>query len=270
MRRLIPLLLAAMAWPVAAQNRGLVSRLRESGTRLETVHAILYFDPEGLSREEMKAFSALVEQGIVDIGRFLDVSIEADRWPQGKIEYFISGEVGIAGAYTHTVLLPLERVRNRSVPYLHETTHILAPGRTRSLWLTEGLACYVQSSVAENYGGYDGHIFTTAGNVGIDGEAARFLNGDNGPEILNFIAGPGRPRGLYWDRTRVAAPLYVMSHSFVKFLAERAGLAKVKQLLEFEQAESGLEALTGRGGEAWRRAWLEKLQSPGRPKDTRP
>jgi len=246
-------------WPSGAQSRRLTTQLQENGARLETPHAILYLEPDGLTGSQMEVFAALVEQGIVDIAKFADVRIDSTRWPKGKIEYYISGEVGIASAHTHSVFLPLERVRNRTAPYLHETTHILVPGQTRSLWLSEGLACYVQSAVAEKLGGYDGHIFTKAGNDRIDAEAARYLGADNGAEILNFIAGPGRPRGLYWDRTRVAAPLYVMAHSFVKFLAERVGLAKVKQLLEFEDAESGLEPLTGLGAEAWRRAWLDKL-----------
>lgn len=249
------------AWPSGAQSRRLTAQLQQNGARQETRHAILYFDPGSLDSQEFQGFAALVEQGIADIARFMDVPIQRDHWPRGKIEYFISAEVGMASAHTHTVFLPLERVRNRSAPYLHETAHILLPGRTRSLWLSEGLACYVQSAVAEKFGGYDGHIFTTAGNDRIDAEAVRFLGAENGPEILNFIAGPGRPRGLNWDRTRVAAPLYVMSHSFVKFLAGRVGLAKVKQLLEFEHAESAMETLTGTGAETWRRAWLDQLGS---------
>ena len=79
----------------------------------------------------------------------------------------------ISRTWRRTVFLPVERVRQRRAPYLHEAVHALVPVFGRRTWLSEGLAGYLESFVSETRGGYDAHVFTRAGTRGIHAAARR-------------------------------------------------------------------------------------------------
>ncbi len=228
--------------------------LRDGGVRVETEHAILFFQPEQFSAEEMDRFAGLVDQGIVHLQEYLGVTT-LDR----RIQYFISDRIETSYSTGRGVFLPLARVKERSAPYLHESSHVLAPCHDCPMWFSEGLASYLQSWISENRGGYDGIIFTRHGNRGIDRDAARWVNGERGQAVLPYIGKHGEPPAISYDRSNVAAPFYVMAQSFVKYLADKAGMEKVRLLIPAADFEAQMMEATGKSSEQWKAEWLASL-----------
>ena len=177
-----------------------------------------------------------------------------------RVRFIVGDDVGMSRAYRKTVILPLERVRGHSAPYLHEIVHVLVPSRGDKTWLTEGFACYLESWVSENRGGYDAHIFTRAGDRGIHAAARRYVSSDAGRAVLPWVGGHGGPPRLEEDRSGVARPFYVLSHSLTKFLVDDRGLGAAVRLLTSDNDD--IVGITGRSAEAWKTAWLQSLSTP--------
>lgn len=229
---------------------------RPGRTRYDMDRATVYFETGPLSAEEMERFSRLVDRGIADIETYLNGGVVAPHPETGKITYYVTSRVRMSRAFRRTILLPLDRVKKDSAPYLHETTHILLPARSECLWLSEGFASFVQSYVSENLGGYDGQVFSRGGNKNVDRLAKRYLGSERGQAVLPYVGGEGAPPEIDSERREVAAPFYVLSHSFLKFLVENAGLEKVKKLLEASEVPTALEQTTGRTASQWKVDWL--------------
>jgi hypothetical protein len=229
--------------------------------QIDTERATLYFDDGALTPAEAARFAHLVDQGIADIESYLWPAAPGLR--EGRITYRIRDDLPYSMTRGRTVSLMLERVRTDSAPYLHETVHVLVPSHNRSVWITEGFASYVESYVSENIGGYDAHVFSRTGNRGVDGEALRWLSRDAGRVVLPYVGAPGQPEEMLSERRRVAAPLYVMSQSFAKFLVDRIGLARVMALVSARDPESELAQTSGRPVESWKKEWLATIGMPG-------
>jgi hypothetical protein len=226
--------------------------------RYDTDWTTVYFESGGLPPARMERFVRLLDQGIIDIETYVGGS-PPEAGKVRKVTYYVKSDIEISWSYRHTVLLPLERVQTDSAPYLHETTHILFPVRSGSLWFAEGFASYVQSYVSEHLGGYDGYVFSKGGNGAVEGLARRYLRKPQGQAVVSYVGRDGAPPDLYSDRWGVAAPFYVLSHSFVKFIIERAGLDKVRPVLRSPSLDEAIEESTGQSVEAWRTAWLSSL-----------
>jgi len=217
------------------------------------------FDPGAMSEAEMAAFARLVDAGIRDIREHLARNAVGVRLSDGTPTFVVTRRARISRAYRRTVLLPLRRVRDHRAPYLHEAAHVLVPARNREVWLNEGFASYIESYIAENVGGYAGNVFSSAGNAGIDRDARRHLASRYGRTALEFVGHPGTPPDFYRDRERVAPPLYVLAHSFFKYLVEKRGLGPSVQLLEAPVAARAILESSGRPMESWKGEWLESL-----------
>jgi hypothetical protein len=227
--------------------------------RCETDRAILDFDLDGLTRAENEAFARLADRGIAD----LDQMLFGGSGTEAPVRYVVSARVDMSRTYGRTVLLPLARVRNREAPYLHETVHALIPTRSRSTWLTEGLACYLESWVAEHMGGYDAHVFTSAGDRQIHEAARDYSRSEAGRAVLPWVGATGEPPDLFEDRRGVARPFYVLSHSFTKYLVDHLGLKAIVDLCRDPEPEAALRRLTGREALAWRAEWLSAALRSG-------
>jgi hypothetical protein len=245
---LIVPLLCAVASPCAA-----------AWTRQDTERAILYFQDGALSAAEQARFARLVDDGIRDIETYLRPAAGARGLRDGRITYRIGDEMPYALTRGTTVFLPVSRVRTSAAPYLHETVHVLVRAPHRSVWLSEGFASYVDGYVVEHLGGYDARVFTRGGNRGVDAEARGWLARDLGRAVLPYVGVSGEPPGMAWDRRRVAAPFYVMSQSFTKFLVERLGLGPVLDAVSSHDPEAALARASGRTLEAWRTEWRASL-----------
>lgn len=226
--------IAAMAFQSNwRDDREVAMDLRQNGAVRERAHTVSYYEPGILTDTAMDEFSALIDRGVQDIATFAGVPV-----PDRKINYFISGKIDISRARGRSIYLPLERVRTRAAPYLHETTHIMVPCEDCPLWLSEGYASFVQSYVSEHMGGYDGQIFTRNGNTGVDRDALRWLANERGKAMLPFV-GTNLEEPDLSDRRSVAAPFYVLSQSLVKYLVEKTGARDLRVLAETK----GLAAL---------------------------
>jgi hypothetical protein len=117
--------------------------------------------------------------------------------------------------------------------------------------------------VSEHLGGYDGVIFSWGGNANVDRLAGGYLKTERGQQVLPFVGAPESPPRLESDRRRVAAPFYVLSHSFVKFLVEELGVEPVKALHAASDAEREIEKKTGKSLASWRDAWLARVTKAG-------
>jgi len=213
-------------------------------------NAVVDFDPEGLTPEERQAFASLADRGVADLQRLL-----ASRSSE-RVRFVVSGRISISRTSGRTVLLPLFRVRDGRAPYLHEIVHALLPTSNQSAWLSEGLACYLESWVAANVGGYDAHVFTRAGDGEIHAAARRWAHTDAGRAVLPWVGAPGEPPGMSEDRDTVARPFYVLAHSFTKYLVDHLGLEAVLGLARESDPERALLQESGRSVERWRDDWL--------------
>ena len=164
--------------------------------------AIVEYEAGDLLPVEAEAFARLADRGVADVESLVDSSLPDWARRRGRLRFVVSSRVQISRTHDRVVYLPLERVRTRSAPYLHETVHALVPSRGNRTWLSEGLACYLESYVSETLGGYDAHVFSRAGNRGIHAAARRTLAGETGRAVLPWVgrlrrssADGGRPRG---------------------------------------------------------------------------
>jgi hypothetical protein len=226
--------------------------------RLDTPRATLYYEEGALTPAEAARFAGLLDKGIGDIESYLRPAAP-DGLREGRIVYRVGEALPYSMTRGRNVSLMVERVRSDSAPYLHETVHVLVPAPHRSVWLSEGFASYVESYVSENLGGYDAHVFSKTGNRGVDTEAARWLTRENGRAVLPYVGAPGEPPEMQSERRRVAAPFYVLSQSFSKFLVQRVGLGPVIGVVSSRDPEAALARVSGRTVEDWKAEWLTTL-----------
>jgi hypothetical protein len=233
--------------------------------RITSERAVLIYDPAELHEDQAQSFARLLDRGVKDVRSLVDPGLPPGVHHPDQVRFVVSDRVGISRTFRTTVLLPLDRVRNSSASYLHEIVHVLVPSQADCTWLSEGLASYLESRVAETMGGYDAHVFTRAGNGGIHAAARRILDEPAGRAVLSFVGGAGQPPGLDEDRRGVARPFYVLAQSFVRYLADHAGLDAVVGAAADADPPSAVARLTGRSTEAWKAAWLAAITARSSP-----
>jgi len=248
-------LIALTAAPVGAQQ------VNGNRVRYEMSRATVLFEAGAFPPEEMGRFALLADRGIQDIDTLLNHPGPGAK-PGPPITFVVRDGIPMSRTFRRTIMLPADRVRRESAPYLHETTHVLVPMSAECLWISEGFASYVQSFVAEKIGGYDGFVFSWGGNRNIDRLARRALDSDLGRAALPYVGGAGEPADLFERRREVAQPLYVLAHSLVKFMVEGAGLEKVKSLVQAADIAGSAKRTTGHTIDEWKADWLAMLNHP--------
>jgi len=212
-----------------------------------------------LNRKDAGAFAALAARGARELERLAGLRART------RLRFELRGRTRISTARGRTLHLPAYRVIAGSAPYLHEIAHALLPCRHAPPWFSEGLACYLESAVSEQGGGYDSHLFTPNGNSGVHADAARWLADPRGRKVLPFVGTRGTPAAIVADRHNVAAPFYVLAHSLVKFLADQVGLPSVIRLARARKFAAQLLQITVQPASAWRGEWLELLRAAREP-----
>jgi hypothetical protein len=232
------------------------SSRRRSEAHVETERLTLSYSPSDLEPNAAAAFLTLADEGLTHIESALKLKYTGE-----KIQFRVSRRVRISNAYGSRINLPLTRVQQRSAPYLHETTHVLMQQYSRGYqpptWLNEGFASYIESYIADEFGGYDAHVFTRDGNRSVHAEAREHLETSYGRQAEPYIIRSGAPPGLARDRERVAPPFYVLSQSFVKFLVAAIGLESVKNM---HRGGDHLEKPQRRLIDEWKVEWLRSLR----------
>lgn len=244
-----------------ATNRVDAQEVNGNRVRYALNRATVLFETGAFSPEEMGRFAILADRGVEDIDRLLNHTGPLMK-PGPTISFVVREGLSMSRSFRRTIMLPADRVRRESAPYLHETTHVLVPMSQECLWLSEGFASYVQSHVAERIGGYDGYVFSWGGNGNIDRLARRTLNSEPGRAALPYVGSFGTPADLFEKRREVAQPLYVLSHSLVKFMVDGIGLDQVKTLVQAADIAGSSEPITGRTIDGWKADWLAMLGAP--------
>lgn len=220
-----------------------------------------------LTAEQVDDFAALAEKGVRDIARFTGVEPRKQR-----ILIYLSPHVEVShtyprypGSYRHEprVFLDSERVPDHSAPYLHELVHAVV-GDGGAMWLEEGFASWVASSVATKYGGYYAPVLS-GGNDRVDAQARAAIERSRAAgEARNWFASDA-PQ---FTSPRERRMFYILSHSFTKYLAASLGTSCLISIHR-ENDIHALARLSGVSIDEWRRRWMEELGEGGSVAGTR-
>jgi hypothetical protein len=248
-----------------AQSK-VVEALHAEGVKSERARVVVWFDPAELSRADADRLTDAISSGMSDIENMLGLTFDSTE----KLEFFVTSEFGVTAITTlspRRVFLPLERVRERRAPFIHEAVHHLVYQRATTfredvhLWVIEGFANYVQAALAEKSDYLREHPMNPA-NSRVDDEARRILSTPAGVELVEWVGRSGIPPRLE-DREHVARPFYVLSQSLTKYVIEVVGLrafaARAVPLLSDGQAFAKfVNESAGKPLEQVRREWLAR------------
>src|SRR5436190_13639871 len=174
-----------------------------------------------LTPQQLDEFADLASKGAADIVRFTGVTPRKQR-----IIIYVSPAIGISHTYPRypgslhheaRVFIDSDRVAHHTAPYLHELVHAVV-GDGGSMWLEEGFASWVASSVAAKYGGYYAPILSGP-NDRVDDQARAVLERSRGAAQAAAWFENESP-----DLSQRERPsFYILAHSFTKYLATPLG-----------------------------------------------
>jgi hypothetical protein len=215
-----------------------------------------------LSPAQLDDFADLAEKGAGDIVRFTGVKPRSQR-----ILIYLSPRIDISHTYPHypgslhreaRVFIDSERVDHHTAPYLHELVHAVV-GDGGAMWLEEGFASWVASSVAAAYGGYYAPVLSE-GNDRVDGQARAVLERSRGAAEAAAWFDSDSPDLSQRERRS----FYILSHSFTKYLANTLGTSRLVRIHRANNIHA-LELTSGISLDEWRTRWMSSLgESHGR------
>jgi hypothetical protein len=210
-----------------------------------------------LSVSALDDFADLAAKGAADIAKFTNVP--APR----HIVIYLSPRVSISHTYPHfpaspdhapRLFIDSERVADHAAPYLHELVHAVA-GNGGAMWLEEGFASWVASSVAAQYGGYYAPVLSNT-NDRVDEQAravlARIGSGD---EIAAWFSSRVAPE---FATQRERRGFYIAAHSFTKFLAQSLGTPELVRVHRANDIHA-LARISGVSLDEWEQRWRRSL-----------
>jgi hypothetical protein len=207
-----------------------------------------------LTTEQLSEFAALAEKAAADISRFTGVAPGRRR-----IVIYLSPSIGISHTYTGSlrhaprVFIDSERVAGHTAPYIHELVHAVV-GDGGPMWLEEGFAEWVASSVATKYGGYYAPVLTAA-NDRIDAQARSVMaRSRNAGETRTWFT-EDEPQLSSQNERRA---FYILAHSFTKFLATTLGTTRLVSIHRADDVHA-LARVSGVSNAEWERRWLAEL-----------
>jgi hypothetical protein len=215
-----------------------------------------------LTPAQLDDFADLAEKGAADISRFTGVSPRKQR-----ILIYLSPRIDISHTYPRypgsvhheaRVFIDSERVEHHTAPYLHELVHAVV-GDGGSMWIEEGFASWVASSVATNYGGYYAPVLSE-GNDRVDSQARSVIERSRGAAEAAKWFDDDSPDLSQRDRRS----FYILAHSFTKYLGNTLG---TRRLVRIHRANNvhALELTSGISLDEWRTRWISSLgESRGR------
>jgi hypothetical protein len=215
-----------------------------------------------LTPAQLDDFADLAEKGAGDIARFTGVAPRKQR-----ILIYLSPRIDISHTYPHypgslrheaRVFIDSDRVEHHAAPYLHELVHAVV-GDGGAMWLEEGFASWVASSVATTYGGYYAPVLSE-GNARVDGQARDILERARGAAAAAAWFDSDSPDLSQRDRRS----FYILSHSFTKYLGNTLGTSRLVRIHRADNVHA-LELISGVSLDQWRTRWMSSLgESHGR------
>jgi hypothetical protein len=215
-----------------------------------------------LTAAQLDDFADLTEKGAGDIVRFTGVAPRKQR-----ILIYLSPRIDISHTYPHypgslrheaRVFIDSERVERHTAPYLHELVHAVV-GDGGAMWLEEGFASWVASSVATNYGGYYAPVLSE-GNERVDAQARTVIERSRGAAEAAAWFESESPDLSQSDRRS----FYILAHSFTKYLGNTLGTSRLVRIHRADNARA-LELISGVSIDVWRSRWIASLgESRGR------
>ena len=274
------------AQALADGSEDVVRTASTQADRIETNHLVLYIDKDLLAAAAEREFADNLERHFVATSDYLQRRFDPVSRKTAKPTYYLTNRAGISHAEAARVFLFARRVIPSPTIAIHETVHLLlftdpkAP-RTRTdlspeedlkmmattgVWLAEGFANFAEYELAPKLGLQPDRLFVKGDRTTVDAETRTWIREPRGAHVLPFVGSHGVPDGLLADRANVAPPFYVLSHSFIKYLVDHAGLAPIVRLYEQHFAgtrtiEEDVKRATGRDLAAWRREWLRVIES---------
>jgi hypothetical protein len=214
-----------------------------------------------ISDSALDEFARLAAKGVKDIARF--TGVPAPR----RIVIDVSPRVEISHTYPHfpassdhapRSFIDSARIADHSAPYLHELVHAVA-GSGGAMWLEEGFASWVASSVASQYGGYYAPVLSKT-NDQVDAQARAVLDHSHaGSETSAWFATADAPD---FATQRERRGFYIVAHSFTKFLAQTLGTRKLVRIHRQNDIRA-LARISGAPVEEWEQRWRRSLGESG-------
>jgi len=251
---MIAAIVALSAMPAIAdfrEDRGIIAEVDQNPLVRVRGNIEVRTGAGSLTAAQIDEFAVLAEKGAADIGRFTGVE------PPKHIVIYLSPKVGISHTYTGSsrheprVFIDSDRVPDHTAPYLHELVHAVV-GDGGAMWLEEGFASWVASSVATKYGGYYASVLS-AGNDRVD-EQARSVVARSAGEARTWFT-EDEPK-LSSQRERRA--FYILAHSFTKFLANTLGTTRLVSIHRADDVHA-LARFSGVSNAEWERRWMAAL-----------
>jgi hypothetical protein len=215
-----------------------------------------------LTPAQLDGFADLAEKGAADIARFTGVAPSKQR-----ILIYLSPRIDISHTYPHypgsvhheaRVFIDSERVDHHTAPYLHELVHAVV-GDGGAMWLEEGFASWVASSVATTYGGYYAPVLSDD-NDRVDSQARNVIERSRGAAEAAAWFDSDSPDLSQRDRRS----FYILSHSFTKYLGNTLGTSRLVRIHRANNVHA-LELTSGVSLGEWRTKWMSSLgESQGR------
>ncbi len=251
---------------------------KTNGIEINRGRVIAWFPKDSVSERRMNEIVDTINIGIAVADKFIGGPREWQLFNSKKLTYYFSpGPFFIANTANKSgdIFIPFIRLKKNTIPWLHETMHILLRSNkgnwnNKSLvatylympqWFIEGMAEYLAVKIS-----YDNKIakvdlFKSGGYLSVDSVCWRSLQRKNGPDILSKIGVAGAPRELAGEKRAEFAPtFYNCSCSFTKHLVETYGLEKMLTAIsEFEEEHEAIERLTQKSMDNLKEEWVNHL-----------
>jgi len=253
----IAVIVALSAMPAIAgfrEDRGIMAEVDQNPLVRVSGNIEVRMARDCLSPEQIGEFAALAEKGAADIARF--TGVEAPK----RVVIYLSPKVGISHTYTGSarhparVFIDSDRVPDHTAPYIHELVHAVV-GDGGAMWLEEGFAEWVASSVATKYGGYYAPVMTAA-NDRIDAQARAVVEHSRSAGEARTWFTEDEPK-LSSQHERRA--FYILAHSFTKFLATTLGTQRLVSIHRADDVHA-LARISGISNAEWERRWMVELE----------
>jgi hypothetical protein len=249
-----------------SSDKYIVSQLKSRGEKTETNRVIVWYFKEEVTEPKITEFVKSLETGLKALEEFTERKFDEIYYGQSKIEYFISRYTTashVFNGYSHYrgekkpyVFFSAFRLKDNTIPYLHETAHLIL-GNYTSLWMREGTAEWVAKEVAKKLG--VGHT-TFYGNNGAHEDAhllaSRFLLDESGKKAIEQI---GKSGMLELKDKVLRMNYYIASTSFVEFLASQLNKASLFTIYDAEDTNGTIEKSLNKDFGTIKNEWIELL-----------